>query len=129
MSTTLRENTKLPPVGDAPAIKGGQAPQADCAHCDLLRDLDPIMREIIVLRQKGQVRLASLTPRQLEVMHMVVAGHPSKNIAMDLHLSQRTVENHRAQIMHRTGCKSVPELSRMAFCASWYIETDPSAEG
>ena len=127
MGTMLRENTTLLPAADTPAIKGGPVPQSNCAHCALLRDLDPIMREIIVLRQKGQVRLASLTPRQLEVMHMVVAGHPSKNIAMDLHLSQRTVENHRAQIMHRTGCKSVPELSRMAFCASWYLEAEPPA--
>ena len=41
-------------------------------------------------------------------MEMVLAGHPSKNIAADLGISQRTVENHRMRIMQRTGSKSLP---------------------
>jgi DNA-binding CsgD family transcriptional regulator len=55
-----------------------------------------------------------LTPRQRQVMELVLAGHPSKNIAADLHISQRTVENHRAAIMRRTGATSLPALARMA---------------
>ena len=55
-----------------------------------------------------------LTPRQREVMDMVLAGHASKNIAHDLKISQRTVENHRAAIMRRTGATSLPALARMA---------------
>lgn len=55
---------------------------------------------------------AELTTRQKEVMDMVLAGHPSKNIAADLGISQRTVENHRAEIMHRMGVRSLPELAR-----------------
>lgn len=55
-----------------------------------------------------------LTPRQQQVMDLVLAGHPSKNIAADLKISQRTVENHRAAIMRRTGATSLPALARMA---------------
>ena len=55
---------------------------------------------------------AALTARQKEVMDMVLAGAPSKNIAADLGISQRTVENHRAEIMHRMGVRSLPELAR-----------------
>ena len=62
--------------------------------------------------------IAGLTPRQREIMDMVVAGHPSKNIAADLKISQRTVENHRAAIMANTGCKSIPALARLALAAA-----------
>jgi len=57
--------------------------------------------------------ISELTSRQREVMNMVLAGHPSKNIAVDLGISQRTVENHRAAVMHRMGVKSLPELARL----------------
>jgi two-component system CheB/CheR fusion protein len=62
--------------------------------------------------------VAGLTPRQHEIMDLVLAGHPSKNIAADLGISQRTVETHRASIMKRTGSKSLPALARMALAAS-----------
>jgi two-component system CheB/CheR fusion protein len=62
-------------------------------------------------------RFARLTPREREIMDMVLAGHPSKNIACDLGISQRTVENHRASIMQKTGAKSLPALARMAMSA------------
>jgi two-component system CheB/CheR fusion protein len=61
----------------------------------------------------------SLTPRQREIMAMVIAGQPSKNIAADLGISQRTVENHRAAIMEKTGSKSLPALARLALAAAW----------
>lgn len=61
--------------------------------------------------------LKGLTPRQHQVMEMVLAGHPSKNIAADLHISQRTVENHRASIMRKTGATSLPALARLALAA------------
>ena len=48
---------------------------------------------------------------------MVLAGHPSKNIAADLGISQRTVENHRAAIMQGMGVKSLPELARLVVAA------------
>ena len=51
-------------------------------------------------------------------MERVLAGQPSKNIAADLGISQRTVENHRASIMKRTGSKSLPALARLALAAA-----------
>ena len=50
-------------------------------------------------------------------MDLVLAGHPSKNIAADLGISQRTIENHRASIMKNTGSKSIPALIRIALAA------------
>lgn len=68
--------------------------------------------------QSAAAKVAGLTPRQREIMNLVLAGHPSKNIAADLGISQRTVENHRASIMHRTGTTSLPALARLALAAS-----------
>jgi two-component system CheB/CheR fusion protein len=51
-------------------------------------------------------------------MAMVLAGHPSKNIAADLKISQRTVENHRSAIMRKTGAASLPALTRLALAAA-----------
>ncbi len=65
--------------------------------------------------------IAGLTTRQRQVMTMVLAGHPSKNIAADLGISQRTVEHHRAAIMRRTGARSIPALARIAMLADWNI--------
>ena len=66
---------------------------------------------------QAAAHVADLTSRQREVMAMVLAGHPSKNIAADLGISQRTVENHRAAIMQRMGVKSLPELARLVVVA------------
>jgi two-component system CheB/CheR fusion protein len=59
-----------------------------------------------------------LTERQRQIMQQVLAGDPSKNIATDLGISRRTVENHRAEIMRKTGARSIPELARMALAAA-----------
>ncbi len=69
-------------------------------------------------RQDAAGRIARLTPRQRQIMELVLAGHPSKNIAADLRIGQRTVENHRAAIMKRTGSKSLPALARLALAAA-----------
>ncbi|WP_191485761.1 response regulator [Pseudomonas sp. FEN] len=71
-----------------------------------------------VRRKSAIEHIASLTTRQRQIMTMVLAGQPSKNIAFDLGISQRTVEKHRASIMARTEAKSIPELARIALAAS-----------
>lgn len=62
--------------------------------------------------------VATLTPREREILDRVLAGHPSKNIAADLGISRRTVENHRAAIMKKTATRSIPALARLALAAS-----------
>src|SRR5271165_78783 len=69
-------------------------------------------------REEAAAHVAGLTPRQRQIMELVLAGHPSKNIAADLGISQRTVENHRASIMAKTGSKSLPALARLALAAA-----------
>jgi two-component system, chemotaxis family, CheB/CheR fusion protein len=73
--------------------------------------------KLSVWHEDAAARIGKLTPRQRQIMEMVLAGHPSKNIAADLGLSQRTVENHRAQIMRKTNAKSLPALARLALAA------------
>ena len=80
---------------------------------------------MLKLRESASAHLAGLTPRQRDVMERVLAGQPSKNSAADLGISQRTVENHRAAIMKRTGSKSLPALARLALLASGG-EAEPS---
>lgn len=63
-------------------------------------------------------RLDGLSKRQREILDLVLAGHPSKNIAADLGISRRTVEGHRAAIMKKLGVKSLPALARMAMAAA-----------
>jgi len=62
-------------------------------------------------------RIAALTPRQKAVLDLVIAGAPSKNIAADLGISQRTVESHRAQVMHKLGVRTIPDLVRAVLSA------------
>jgi two-component system, chemotaxis family, CheB/CheR fusion protein len=68
-------------------------------------------------RETAAMRLAALTARQRQILDLVLAGHPSKNIAADLGISQRTVDNHRAAIMRKTGSKSIPALIRTVLAA------------
>jgi two-component system CheB/CheR fusion protein len=71
----------------------------------------------VAWREDAARHVADLTPRQRQIMRFVLAGHPSKNIAADLGISQRTVENHRASIMRKTGSASLPALARLALAA------------
>lgn len=78
----------------------------------------PEARPVLPGLQAGHAALrCGLTRRQHQVLDHVLAGHPSKNIAADLGISQRTVENHRAAIMARTGATSLPALARLAIGA------------
>ena len=93
-------------------------------HDDLLASVERALdqtRDAAALsasRELATTSVASLTTRQRQILDLVLAGHPSKNIAADLGISQRTVDNHRAAIMKKTGSKSVPALVRTALAAA-----------
>jgi RNA polymerase sigma factor (sigma-70 family) len=61
-----------------------------------------------------RTRFDTLTPREREVMKLVVAGRRNKQIATEIGLSEATVKLHRGQVMRKLGVQSLAELVRMA---------------
>lgn len=70
-------------------------------------------RAAIELHADLKRRAESLTAREREVMGLVVDGKANKVIAIDLSLSERTVEIHRANVMEKMGARSVAHLVKM----------------
>jgi two-component system response regulator FixJ len=70
-------------------------------------------RELVERHADLKRRVESLTPREREVMGLVVDGRANKVIAIDLGLSERTVEIHRANVMEKMQARSVAHLVKM----------------
>jgi two-component system, LuxR family, response regulator FixJ len=70
-------------------------------------------RSTLARRAEVLHRLESLTPRERQVMDLVVEGAANKVIAIDLDLSERTVEIHRAKVMEKMGARSVAHLVKL----------------
>lgn len=64
-------------------------------------------------QRTGRAKMQALTPREREVLELVSIGRMSKNIALDLQISIKTVEAHRANIMRKLGVDSIAELVRL----------------
>lgn len=62
----------------------------------------------------GESELDALTPRQRQILQLVVEGLGTRQIAERLFVSVKTVESHRIQMMHRLGIFDVPGLVRFA---------------
>lgn len=129
-----QRNVELPIIfitghGDVPmAVQAMQAGAFDFLQKPF-RDQDMLDRigEALVLdreRRDGQerqqaiaARLSLLSSREREVLDLVVQGQANKVIAVELSLSQRTVEIHRARVMEKMAAKSLADLVRMMLVA------------
>ncbi len=79
---------------------------------------DKEIRSTMARRADVLHHFESLTPREKEVMAMVVDGAANKVIAIDLGLSERTVEIHRAKVMEKMGARSVAHLVKLQMSLS-----------
>jgi FixJ family two-component response regulator len=116
--------------GDVPmavhAIKSGalqfvQKPFRDQELLDHVAEalaLDRRSRQERAERTAIERRIATLTPRERNVLQLVVDGHINKEIAAKLGIHERTVETHRAHIMDKMDAQTVVELVRMALVAA-----------
>jgi two-component system response regulator FixJ len=116
--------------GDVPlavqAIKRGasdflEKPFDDLALLAALREA--MTEDSAAEARKGEAavvaKLESLTERESEVLACLLKGSPNKIIAYELGISPRTVEVHRANIMHKMKAGSLAELVRMSVAAQY----------
>ena len=131
LQSRLADETIHPPViiitghGDVPmAVRAVQAGAVDFIEKPFNDQalLDSVHRALEQdARRRGQVRelagirrrLDSLTPREREVMKLVVSGLRNKMIAAELDVSQSTVEAHRARVMEKMQARTLSDLMRM----------------
>ena len=106
------------------AVKALQAGAVDFLEKPITGEalLESVRRALVLADTAGVPGMSSpapleepLTPRQQEVLEMILVGKPNKIIAADLGISQRTVENHRAEIMRRMGADSLADLVKKSF--------------
>ena len=101
----------------------------DCAFEELALAIDTIVGEGVYLSPgvtgvvvrdyvqhlaEGDGGIAALSPREREVLQLVAEGLTTKDIAAELHISVKTVETHRKQIMDKLEIRSVAELTKYA---------------
>jgi two-component system, LuxR family, response regulator DctR len=129
--TELKKKPYCPPVifltghGDVPmavnAIKQGAAdfvekPFADNDIVDLVERClanDDATRQVWQLQANVSTRLAQLTPREREVLKLILVGRLNKQIADDLAISMKTVEVHRARTLEKMQVKTAMELAAL----------------
>lgn len=90
---------------------------------------DANQRQSELNRAQSDARLARLTPREKEVMQLVVAGLSNKQIAAELKISHRTVEIYRARVMNKLETKSLCELIRIAMATEERVPMASAALG
>lgn len=129
-----RRRAKLPTIvmtayGNVPtsvrAFKGGAvdflqkpiSPEALIERIHHVLEVDRREREATAPRDEVLRRIATLTPRERQVMDKLVDGLISKEIAFDLGVSTRTVEGHRREVLRKMGVTSAAQLVRVVMSA------------
>lgn len=81
-----------------------------------LKDAVGIIEGFLRTEEPGHATRADdrLTPRQREILHLIARGYATREIATQLHVSAKTVESHRAQLMQRLNIHDVAGLTRYA---------------
>ena len=132
LQAALREcNIALPVImmtahGDVPtvriALKAGAVdflekpvdPDALLRAVQVALSIDTGQREKLQRADQSERRLSTLTPREREVLELVVKGQQYRQIAAALGISPRTVEVHRARLMEKLGVHNISELVRLS---------------
>ncbi|MGH6738288.1 MAG: response regulator transcription factor, partial [Bradyrhizobium sp.] len=107
------------------AMKAGAAdfiekPFDDAALLGAIRaglEARPVAQGDNAAKKEAEAQLAGLSPRERDVLQGLVAGKINKVIAHELAISPRTVEVYRANLMAKTGARSMSELMRIALAA------------
>jgi two-component system, LuxR family, response regulator FixJ len=98
-----------------------EKPLADDVLLERIRQamaLDEFRRRARAERERLTARLSCLTAREREVFDQVVHGKANKVVAIEFGISEKTVEAHRARVMHKLGATSLAELVRMDLAAN-----------
>jgi two-component system response regulator FixJ len=128
-------NVKLPIIfvtgdGDVPlAVRALRAGATDFIEKPFTSKtmLDSISRALSISRQSSsdfvkvsgaKMMLARLTPREQNVMKLLVSGRSTKIAAHELGISPRTVETHRARIMEKMSARNIADVVRVAMMAA-----------
>ena len=99
-------------------------PEILLRHIGEAVEADEQARQRYYVRQEIRERHASLTPREREVLEMIVTGKANKDIAAILHRSQKTIEVHRTHVMKKMRAGNVADLVRLVV-SSRVIEDKP----
>ncbi len=129
-SIMITGNSDVPMAVQAMKAGASDFIEKPIGHSELLTCVERALEQsrdsnkLFAWQETAAKLIAGLTSRQRQIMELVLSGQPSKNIAADLGISQRTVENHRATIMKKTGSNSLPALARLALAASAWKDLD-----